>query len=255
MLKHRIARLALGIAAFAGLSAGTAQALIINQNTVWPAWSIHTLAEKIQIAAGVTLTIAPGAIVYGNGNTIEVAGKLNVGRANFSTVTLRDLTINYVIDQGSPNSAAQVNIDNSDWIGGRLLTGSSGHGSFNLKNSYIKNLTELIYVWYPTSPVTISNNLFEKVPTIDDGGSLTLINNTFVGNPFNSYFDSALMIFNNGGSVRVTGNNFINSTAPALETPAGYTNTAFTASQNWFGSSIAAVVANRILDYSDDLTR
>lgn len=226
--------------------------LVISQDTVWGAGEVIQLTQEVQIAYDATLTIAAGAVIYGNGQPINVWGKLDVEGTASSKVTLKDLTFNY----GSTTSSTQpghIEIDHAAIIGGTLLpaVGYGGYGSLSLTNSVV-TFTGQTFLWYPTSQVDISGNVFVRAGGFSVGTSGTKIYVT------NNLFQDSGSIENwasyNGVHTIVSGNSFT-GTGVALALRSGYSPAAIDAVGNYFGTSDSSAIAARILDRNDDLNR
>lgn len=148
---------------------GTAVAGTISNSVAWTAaGSPYRLSDKVQIAAGATLTLEPGASIVGGGNTLEVAGRFNaIGTAE------RPAVLNNVIVAPATTTAADpyvIDIEHAQVFGGAVLPtpASTTYGSLTLRDSYLVNVAaDHIYVRTPVANASIERNVF-----IESGGIL-----------------------------------------------------------------------------------
>jgi hypothetical protein len=224
------------------------------QNTEWTSGSMHTLSDTLQIAAGVTLTIDPGAVV--SGGSIQVFGSLHAQGTADNKILFNNVNLNIAGSSGVP---ASILIDYSILQGGTFLapTGNAVYGNFSLTNSAFKNVGGYAYVWYPTGNDVISGNLFDGFggfSTGTNGPEILISYNTFV-NITPSYATAAVANWAtyNNSQVIVDHNNFLDVGKPALALPSGYSNATLTVTNNYFGTSNLSVISSMIFDKNDDL--
>ena len=227
--------------------------IIINHNTTWTSGSIHTLTDDVQIAAGVTLTLQPGAVVIGNGHQIQTFGTLSALGSLAEHAALEDVQLTFGSDHLSPG---RINLDHVDMQGGAFLpaTGNASYGSFALTNSHF-NGTGASYVWYPTSESVIQGNLFENAALgIGTRVNVSIFDNLFVGYSENYNGSAAIVVWAtyDASSVTASGNAFLND-GFALEV--AIDGTSLIASGNYFGTVDRAEIASLVLDNRDDLSR
>ncbi len=122
---------------------------IISSNTTWSGNIM--LTDDIQIASGVTLSVAPGADVIGNGHTIQAFGTLAADGTATTPEQFQDVDFGLSSDYKNPGHIA---VDYASISGGAFLTasGNPGYGAWSLINSTLQGLP-YIYVWYPTANV------------------------------------------------------------------------------------------------------
>src|SRR4051794_30983931 len=133
--------------------------MFISSNLTWTAGQVIDLTADVQIAPGVTLTIAPGAVINGHGHKIEAIGRLIADGTTAQHITFNDVAMDY----GSAASTAPgyIELSHDNINGGTFLspTGNASYGSFSLTDSVISHLQSYIYAWYPTSDSYIERNI------------------------------------------------------------------------------------------------
>ena len=144
---------------------------IISTDTTWgPASSPYNLVSEVQVAPGVTLTIEPGVVVKGNGRTIRVFGTLNAVGSDSSRIAFSDTKI----APGSGTAGGSqylIRIEFAVIDGGSVYeaTGYAIYGSLRLTDSVIRNLTQPMYIWYPTADCFLEKNIFYQSKGISIG--------------------------------------------------------------------------------------
>lgn len=243
---------------------------IITSNTVWDAGTVTNLTGDVQIAAGAMLTIQPGAVVRGNGYTIQAFGTVDAAGSDAANVLLDNVQLGF----GSINYAktGQLNLDYVTMIGGSLTPpGNSAYGNYQITNSRFEEVSSYTYVWYPYGNNLIAHNDFHKFGSFSIGGdfrsygglqSFIIRDNSFknwTGYPYDGaqYRTDNSLIVNwvsyGEGSPQVTSNNFFDVGKTALAVQGGYSNTRLAAMGNWFGTTDSQDIANMIYDRTDDL--
>lgn len=228
--------------------------MIISQDTtIYSGQALNTY-EKIQVAEGVTLRIEGGASLI-NAN-IQVYGKLEVAGSALNRVNLNSTSISFSDDSRYTGS---VSIDYANWNGGSFLSASGygSYGSFDLKNSFLSNLSGS-YIWYPVSDISVVNNVFYRSGGLSIGTSnanIKIEHNVFL-DTYSAPNGSASIVnwANYGKQVDVHYNAFLGYGA-ALELPSGYSSASMSASNNWYGTLDTNFISSKILDRSDDLSR
>lgn len=156
--------------------------VISNDTTLGLEESPYILTEDIQIAYGATLTIEPGVIIKGNNNYIKIWGVLNATGTESNKITFDDVKISL---NGTAKENSFMDISFAEINGGSIVSpgGGSMYGSFNLRDSYIKNTENYMYIWYPKADVNIERNIFENSGGISVGTSgnvkVAIRNNVF----------------------------------------------------------------------------
>ncbi|MGE0751015.1 MAG: calcium-binding protein, partial [Variibacter sp.] len=235
--------------------------IIINENTIWAANSIHNLTDDIQIAPGVTLTIEAGATVNGAGHHLQAYGTLHVSGTASNAAVLNNIEMGFGINNDA--NPGRIEISFAQISGGSLFdpTGYGSYGSFSITDSVLSDLhssySKGMYIWYPVGDSSFERNLFVRSPGLSIGSSnvnVSVVDNTFL----DWTTDQAIENWASYGtaSTIVEHNSFISSVhKPALVVPIGYSNARIDASENYFGTADPSVVASMILDRADDLGR
>ena len=246
-------------------------AQIITSNTVWNADTVINLTGDVQIAAGVTLTIQPGAVVRGNGHTIQAFGKLNAAGSATENVLLDNAQLAF----GSSNYAktGQLALDYVTMLGGSLTppSGGANYGNYQLTNSRFEGVSGYAYIYYPYGNNLIAHNDFHNSSSLDIGvdfrsydeaQSFVIRDNSFkswMGYPYNDAqyrTDNSLIVdwaSYGSASPQVTGNNFFDVGKTALAVEGGYSSAKLSAASNWFGTTDPQTIGNMIFDQTDDL--
>lgn len=229
---------------------------IIDADTNWSnASEAYEIAGSVQIAPGVTLTIGQGVTVT-NGD-IVVFGTLEVHGTAPDPVHFEGVNVVPGSNSSSMDQPFHMNIDHASFQGGSIYTASPGasYGSLSLTNSVITNCP-FMYIWYPVSDVLIEGNIFESSGGIsvgtNDGIQVIIRGNRFVAQST----DYAVSNWASYGTSRtiVEFNDFVSTDRIALELPSGYSNTAITGINNWWGTTNESVIQSMIFDRNDDLS-
>ncbi len=226
---------------------------IISTNTVWSNLAEpYTFSSPIQVKNGVTLTIMPGVKIE-NGD-IRVYG--NLVSAGISSNNIMFSNVNIIPSgNGDPSKQFSINISETKIQGGSLYypTGNVGYGSLSLQDSYLKNIPYM-YIWYPTSDVTIQRNYFEDFGGISVGSNNVdiLIENNYFDSPANF----AIQNWASYGSAITTVryNSFVTGGDNIISLPAGYNSAKMDASENYWGTIDTTAIQAMIFDQNDDLS-
>ena len=227
----------------------------ITHSIVWLSGSTHKLTDNYQIAPGATLTIEPGAIVDGQGYTVQVGGTLKAVGSNAEHITLNDWNINY-LPGNTPAHIADIDISHADITNGSFLnpTGDAVYGAFTLENSVINGWTGYSYVWYPQGAVSIQHDAFIDSGGFsvgfDNPGSVAIEDNAFLGQTDGPAI--SVWADYNGAALVITQNDFLTKTEIALE--AVSYGPAFNAPSNWFGTTSSSIINKMVTDGHDDLS-
>ncbi|KQT60781.1 hypothetical protein ASG52_16105 [Methylobacterium sp. Leaf456] len=233
--------------------------IVIRKDTVWGPGA-RTLTDDVQIAAGVTLTIAPGARIEGNGYSIATYGTLSAKGTAAAPIFFGDT---HFVTSNDAGINGRTVIDYAQLDAGSVS--GVGYGSLSLTNSVVSNMYAAINAYYPRGgDTTISRNLFLDSGGIEartaDGseyGAVTIGQNVFdrtfsydgtyhPGGP-----GAALSVLGSGalrGPVS-TGNAFLDSQAIAI----ALTNDGRVTSQNdYFGTADRSKLGGLVYDRTDD---
>ena len=246
-------------------------AQIITSNTVWDAGTVINLTGDVQIAAGATLTIQSGAVVRGNGYTIQAFGTLNAAGSDSANVLLDNVRLDF----GSINYAetGQIDLNYATMLGGSLtdISGNLSHGNYRITGSRFEGISNYAYVWYPYGDNLIAHNDFHRFGSFyigadfrNPGGvqSFAIRDNSFqswIGYPSNDAQDrtdnSLIVDWANYGdnSLQVASNNFFDVGKTALAVEGGYSSAKLNATGNWFGTTDPQAIASMIFDQTDNL--
>jgi hypothetical protein len=226
---------------------------IISTNTTWSNTSeIYTFSSTVQIKNGVTLTVGPGVIL--DAGSIKVFGNLIIDGSINAPVKLTGVKI-IPAGNGDLSKIFSINIDHADFTGGSLYypTGNAIYGSISLQDSILENIPYM-YVWYPTSVVSIQRNIFTNSGGISVGSSNVdvLIEN----NVFNAPSNYAVQNWASYGTsvTTVRYNSFLNTNQQVVQLPAGYNSAKLDARYNYWGTTNANTIESMIFDENDDLS-
>lgn len=234
--------------------------IIISEDTTWSSAGVITLTDEVQIAPGVTLTIADGATIVGNGYAIRAYGSLVAGTTQGPTTSFRDVAFLFGDDF---RFGGRIEIAGAKFFGGSFLqpTGNGSYGSFSVTDSKFIGVNGF-YIWYPVSDSVFAGNIFENSAGLSVGvnssGSLTILNNTFVRATAALNGESTIVVWANYSSldaISVLGNNFLDGLSTHLEVALGYDSSKLFVSRNYFENSTPALVESVILDRQDSLSR
>jgi hypothetical protein len=227
-------------------------ATIINSNTTWTSGSVVYLTEAIEVAENATLTIQPDVKIIGNGrlSPITVHGNLIAEGTNTSKIDFDNVNIG--LGQNYKH-LGKINLELVNYKDGVFLE-SNGYGSYNISNSTFEN-TIGFYIWYPKLDSEFIGNTFINTTgfnTLTSDANLTIKNNLFTqwqGDAIKSLADY-------NSSTFVLNNSFIQgeSSSAALSLGLNYDSAGLIATNNYFGTTNAAVIDSLILDRSDSLS-
>jgi hypothetical protein len=131
---------------------------IISQNTEWTSGSTNVITSTLQVAAGTTLTIDPGAVV--SGGTIQVFGTLDAPGLATNKITFKGVNLDEM--SGGAMSINDAILQTAPFA---IPPDIQANGtSFSLTNSNLQNVG--VSIWSSGS-ATLTGNLF-------DGAGLTI---------------------------------------------------------------------------------
>lgn len=226
---------------------------IISTNTTWSNTNeIYTFSSTVQIKNGVTLTVGPGVKI--DAGSIKVFGNLVIDGSANAPVALTGVNI-IPAGNGDPSKLFSMNIDHANFAGGSIYypTGNAIYGSLTLQDSVLTNIPYM-YVWYPTSAVSIQRNIFTNSGGISVGSSSVdvLIEN----NVFNASNGYAVQNWASYGTAMTTVryNSFLNTNQQVVQLPAGYNSAKLDARYNYWGTTNVNTIESMIFDENDDLS-
>ena len=232
-------------------SGNVRSAQIILKDTVWGPGTVE-LDQEVQVEHGVTLSVAPGTVIEGNGNRVLLLGELDVRGEDQNTI-LNDVEITFFSNSNTPG---HLNLTSVQVIGGRILSG--GYGSFEVKDSLLESVRGF-YIWYPTSDSSFRRNVFKASDGLSIGlnrTSLEITNNLFIEQASTANSNGAVAILNwanYGDSLLVENNSFESIDRVALALPSGYDSARMNAQNNYFGTKDKNVIRAMITDRNDGL--
>ena len=212
---------------------------IINQNTTWDlSGSPYEVTDRVQIANGVTLTIAPGVRVFSGNNSIGGHYYIEVF-GSFSAV-------------GSANNPIELN-------GLDILPGNTGSGELRIEHAkmqftaaYVTTLLDSVAAgtWVSPSRCTagcrVERNVLIGGPVIANG-STTILNNVFYD--YHVGFASSKYAIEATSSANIKNNSFMSTDREAVLI--GNSNVDLTG--NYWGTTDTAKIDAMIHDKNDNL--
>ena len=230
--------------------------MLIASNTTWAAGQTIDLSANVQIASGVTLTIAPGAVINGHGHKIEALGHLLAQGTPAQQIEFANVRFDY--GHATSSSPGRITLSHAEVHGGTFLapTGYGSYGSFSLTDSVITHLGSYIYAWYPEADSFIERNVFISSGGISsgvsDGHDLFVRNNVFAEQTTPYAVENWAAY--NGTRTVVEFNSFLSTDRVALSLPAGYDSAAMVAENNFFNTIEPAVIDAMVRDRTDSLS-
>lgn len=225
--------------------------MIINENQTWKTGQVLYLNGDVQIDHGVTLTIEPGVVIYGNGYQIKTYGRLDVNGSVENRVVFNNVDLEFGDSSSTPGNIELSHVE----MNGGAFWGRSGYGSFDVRDSVFDEVGGF-YIWYPKEPSYFVGNIFNNCVGISAGtngsGTLTIQNNVFAEQT-TAYAIESWANYNNG--ISVVSNSFLSTDRVALAIREGYTSAGLDASKNYFGTTDLSVINAMILDQNDSLGR
>lgn len=146
---------------------------IITKDTTWAAGQVINLTEDVQVAPGVTLTIAPGSVVNGNWHSIEVFGKLKSDGSTGKEVFIYSLDLKFGRMLINPDDHGAIDLAYTHIHQSDILSGASSvqgkYGHISIFNSIIDDISSPIYLTGYGGPDAIDGNIF-----LDSFGLVTI---------------------------------------------------------------------------------
>lgn len=230
---------------------------IIDVNTTWSVEnSPYVLTDTVQIAYGATLTIEPGVSINGSGRLVQVWGTLDAAGNEQSKIIFNNVSIGPGIS-GSSTTPFLINIKFSEINAGSIYspTGYAIYGSLVLQDSILRDTSEYMYLWTPTSDCYIERNIFDNTGGISVGiggnRKVYVRNNVFYNQTTNSAVENWVSSMTSELIVRY--NSFLSNDRIALMLPSGYSDTRMTATQNYWNTLDTDIIDSMIYDRNDDL--
>lgn len=234
---------------------------ILSTDTTWGlAGSPYQLTSTVQIAYGVILTIEPGVIINGYG-AIQVWGILSAVGTSQDPILFNQVEI--VPGTSSSTQPFQISLQFARFEGGSLYspTGSGGHGSLILRDSYLEGVRYL-YLWYPAADCYMERNTFFKTGGISVGhqGNIHVFirNNVFYQQNLGMDIWPTYAVENwasyDASQTIVEFNSVLSTDRIAVQLPPGYTSAAMVATNNFWNTTDTTLIEAMIYDKHDDLS-
>ena len=214
---------------------------IYRTDTTWQAAkSPYLVTGRIQVAAGVTLTVEPGVTVVGNGNSLEFWGTFVMAGTAEKPILVQDL---YTYDNSTAAKPGKFTMAFVEYVGGTLL-GSGNAALVDVSDCVLRYLQGSVYLAPGLSAAhRFERNLFYEDCGLYSAGPLVLNSNTFT--------------FTNSGcydvvvqeSLTASSNNFYPNTEMVVM--AG--NQSVDLHNSYWGGYTDAEVPGLIMDTNDDL--
>ncbi|WP_226581099.1 cell wall-binding repeat-containing protein [Halobacillus litoralis] len=232
---------------------------ILKEDTIWTLEnSPYKFEGNVQVASDATLTIEPGVVIEGDGESLQVWGILNALGNPDSKILVDNLHIEPGDNDYDENF--EMNISYADIKGGSVYPATSGstYGSINLTNSTLVNIP-MIYLWYPTSDVHIERNIFNNTGGVSVGTSddttVYIKNNVFNDqiNNYDPYFVKNWASYDSSKTI-VKYNTFLSHEGITLTLPNGYDDGNMIARENYWNTLDTETIESSIYDKNDDLS-
>ncbi len=215
---------------------------ILRSDTTWvAAKSPYCVTDRIQIAAGVTLTIEPGVTVIGNSNMLESWGNIAMLGTKDKPIHIENL---YLYDRSTAQAPGKVTLSYVEFDSGSLL-GSATNAVTTVTDSVFRYLQETIFLESEVGAThRIERNVFYFDYGIYGSSPLVLNNNTFVLSQ--TYYSDVTV----EDSLVANFNSFLSSTEFTVVLGAK----AADLRNNYWGGILDADVPSHIFDNNDDLS-
>ncbi len=231
---------------------------IIYTDTTWTkADSPYRIKDKVQIDAGVTLTIEPGVEIYNGTGSISGHYSMQV----WGTLTAVGNTTSYIVFRGvevAPGGTASNAIINLEYTVFKFATpyvfDYGGRGSLTLKNSILNNT--YIGLRNISSDCYIEKNIIIKGGIVTSSGNYKIYirNNVFWQYQVGFGSTPYAVEVQDGTDTIVEYNSFLSNERIALALPPGHgTDSNITAFNNYWNTTDTNIIDSMIYDRNDDL--
>jgi hypothetical protein len=235
--------------------AGTLVGGIISENTNWTEWdSPYLITSTIEVPAGVTLTIEPGAsaLMSGSGAYVFIVrGTVFAHGYPGEMITLDGgMHSFFCCENASPE--ASVDLDYCAIKNGARLIDFVKY--FYLGHSEVTNLTEYSDISFgPTKDVYIQFNKFTNASGFLTGGGSNVYIYYNYFNTRNRTVQDAPWIVNRAGPATIVNNNFfLDKYGIAIMLQGGRGSEGMVATNNYWGTQNTKVIDAMIWDKNDD---
>jgi len=209
--------------------------------------SVVSVSGMLQIAAGVTVSVGPGTVVFGNGNELQNWGSfIAIGNVN-NKITFDNLNLT-AKDAGFCD--LQYCVYNSGTI---FANWGSYRGGLSLKYSEIYDLTSNVMIYYPNSDCLIEGNIFKNTYgfwIMAYEKQITFKNNRFEQMKSCSVASGYLT---GSADIIIKGNSFMDKGQIQVKLEANSTGKDIDATNNYWNTTETIEISSMIYDKNDDL--
>lgn len=220
---------------------------IISSNLDIEENSVVSVSGMLQIAAGVTVSVGPGTVVFGNGNELQNWGSLIAIGNTSNKITFDNLNLT-AKDAGFCD--LQYCVYNSGTI---FANWGSYRGGLSLKYSEIYDLTSNVMIYYPNSDCLIEGNIFKNTYgfwIMAYEKQITLKNNRFEQMKSCSVASGYLT---GSADIIIKGNSFMDKGQVQVKLEANSTGKDIDATNNYWNTTDPIEISSMIYDKNDDL--
>ena len=213
---------------------------IYRSDMTWEAAkSPYYLADRVQIASGITLKVEPGVTVYGQGYTIESWGNISMLGTKEKPILVQSL---WIVDNSTAASPGNIELAFVEYDSGSLL-GSTTNASTHVSDCVFNALQQPIYIFSPlTSTHLFERNVFRYGYGIQSSAPLKLVNNVFQ----DYYYYPEVVVQD---SLVANLNSFLVNNNPLVTLGAKSADV----TNNYWGGLLDTDIPNYIVDNNDDL--
>jgi hypothetical protein len=182
---------------------------ILRTDTTWAAAkSPYYLADRVQLASGITLKLEPGVIVIGNGYSIEAWGSISMLGTKDKPILVLGLTI---MDNSTALVPGNIELAYVQYNNG-ILFNNLVNASTRVTDCVLQDLQQSVYLGVSTGASHVfERNVFRGGNGIFSEASMKLTNNVFV---CDSSYGTILTAFD---SLVANCNSFINPSGIVLQ--------------------------------------
>jgi hypothetical protein len=234
---------------------GTLVGGIISENTTWTLWdSPYLITSTIEVPAGVTLTIEPGASasMSGGGDYVFIVHGTVLAHGTPGRIITLDGGMHsfYSCENAGPD--ASVDLDYCAIKNGASLINFAK--CFYLGHSAITNLTQYSDISFgPTKDVYIEYNKFTNASGFSTGGGANVYIRYNYFNTRNRTVQDAPWITNKAGPATMVNNNFfLDKDGISVMLQGGSGSEGMVATNNYWGTLSTIVIKEMIWDKNDD---
>jgi hypothetical protein len=228
---------------------------IISENTTWTQWgSPYLIISTIEVPAGVTLTIEPGAStsMSGSGDYVFIVHGTVLAHGTPGKMVTLDGGMHSFFSCENAGPEASVDLDYCAIKNGASLINFAR--CFYLGHSEVTNLTEYSDISFgPTKDVYIEYNKFTNASGFSTGGGANVYIQYNYFNARNLAVQDVPWIVNKAGPATTVSNNFfIHRDGIALMLQGGRGSEGMVATNNYWGTQNKRVIEAMLWDKHDD---